>query len=127
MQLRYRAYVDSWDIGAINPEVRVYQQLTRNVDMRLRYRFYRQTHSFFYEDDDEAYAPNARFFTNDPKMSAFHSHELGTQLRVGFGFLEGTALDMLRGGRLDLSFNYMWRTSSFGDAVTAQVGLTMPF
>lgn len=127
IQLHYRAYLDSWDIGAINPEVRVYQQLTRHVDVRLRYRFYRQTHSFFYEDDDELYSPNAVYFTNDPKMSAFHSHELGTQLRLGFGFLEGTALDRLRGGRLDLSFNYMWRTSSFGDAVTAQVGVTVPF
>jgi hypothetical protein len=127
VQLRYRAYLDSWDIAAINPEVRVYQQLTRHLNLRLRYRFYRQTRSFFYEDDDEAYSPNAVFFTNDPKMSAFHSHEVGTQLRLGFGFLEGTALDRLRGGRLDLSFNYMWRTSSFGDAVTAQVGVSVPF
>ncbi|MBK8589396.1 MAG: DUF3570 domain-containing protein [Sandaracinaceae bacterium] len=126
-QLRYRAYLDSWDIGAINPEVRVYQQLARNLDLRLRYRYYKQTRSFFYEDDDEAYAPNAAFFTNDPKMSAFRSHEIGMQLRLGFGFLEGTALDVLRGGRLDLSFNYLWRTNVFGDAVTAQVGLSVPF
>lgn len=127
LQLRYRAYLDSWDIGAINPEVRVYQQLARDLHLRLRYRYYRQTRSFFYEDDDEAYSPNAVFFTNDPKMSAFHSHEVGAQFRLGFGFLEGTALDGLRGGRMDLSFNYMWRTSSFGDAVTAQVGMTVPF
>jgi len=126
-QLRYRAYLDSWDIGAINPEVRVYQQLARNVELRLRYRYYKQTRSFFYEDDDEAYAPNAAFFTNDPKMSAFRSHEVGMQLRLDFGFLEGTALDLLRGGRLDLSFNYLWRTNVFGDAVTAQVGMSVPF
>lgn len=126
-QLRYRAYLDSWDIGAINPEVRVYQQLARNVELRLRYRYYKQTRSFFYEDNDEAYAPNAPFFTNDPKMSAFRSHEVGLQLRLDFGFLEGTALDVLRGGRLDLSFNYLWRTNVFGDAVTAQVGMSVPF
>ena len=37
------------------------------------------------------------------------------------------ALDVLHGGRLDLSFNYLWRTNVFGDAVTAQVGLSVPF
>ena len=126
-QLRYRAYLDSWDIGAINPEGRIYQQLSRNLELRLRYRYYKQTQSFFYEDDDEAYAPNAQYFTNDPKMSAFRSHEVGLQLRLDFGFLEGTALDVLHGGRLDLSFNYLWRTNVFGDAVTAQVGLSVPF
>ena len=126
-QLRYRAYLDSWDIGAINPEVHVYQQLSRHLELRLRYRYYKQTHSFFYEDNDEAYAPNAAYYTNDPKMSAFRSHEVGLQLRLEFGFLEGTALDVLHGGRLDLSFNYLWRTNVFGDAVTAQVGLSVPF
>lgn len=126
-QLRYRAYLDSWDIGAINPEARVYQQLSRHLELRLRYRYYKQTHSFFYEDNDEAYAPNAAYYTNDPKMSAFRSHEVGLQLRLDFGFLEGTALDVLHGGRLDLSFNYLWRTNVFGDAVTAQVGLSVPF
>ncbi len=127
VQLRYRAYFDSWDIGALNPEVRVYQQLAENISLRLRYRYYQQTRSFFFQDDDESYANDAVFFTNDPKMSAFRSHEAGMQLRLDFGFLEGSALDGIRGAMLDMSFNYVWRTSSFGDAVTAQVGLTVPF
>ena len=127
LQLRYRTYVDSWEIGALNPEVRVYQRLTRHLTLRARYRYFRQTESFFYEEDDEAYAANAPFVTNDPKMSAFRSHELGLSLRLDFGFLAGTSLESLEGARLDLSVNYAWRTISFGDSVTAQAGLSVPF
>lgn len=127
LHLFYRAYLDSWDVGALTPEARIYQGLARFAQLRLRYRYYRQTRSFFYEQEYGATAPDDGFVTNDPKMSAFHSHLLGFQFAVQMAFLEGTALDTFRRAWLDLSFEYLWQTNRFGNAVIAQAGFRVPF
>ena len=113
-QLRYRAYVDSWDVAALNPEFRVYQPIAEFLTLRLRYRYYRQRRSYFYQDDQQDYTAEDRIVTADPKMSSFRSHELGLLFRLDLSFLEESALGFLAEAVVDLSFNYMWRTSSFG-------------
>ncbi len=127
LHLFYRAYLDSWDIGALTPEARVYQQIARFAQLRVRYRYYRQTRSFFYEEEYEGTVEENEFVTNDPKMSAFHSHLLGFQFGLQLAFLERTALDVFRRAWLDFSFEYLWQTSRFGNAVIAQAGLRVPF
>ncbi|MBZ0119822.1 MAG: DUF3570 domain-containing protein [Sandaracinaceae bacterium] len=122
--LMYRAYVDDWSIAGLTPEVRVYQLIGSSVMLRARWRYYAQTDSFFYED---SYDTLRSFVTADPKMSRFDSHLLGAQIRVGLDFLSPTALSFLARGWFDVSFNYWWQTSRFGDAILAQVGLTTPF
>jgi hypothetical protein len=96
------------------------------VTLRLRYRFYNQTQSFFYSAP-ELYAADAPFITADPKMSAFHSHLVGAHGRVLFEFLRGTFLDFLARGELWVSFDYWWQTSRFGDGVIAQSAIAVPF
>jgi hypothetical protein len=127
LHLFYRAYLDNWDIGALTPEARVYQALARFAQLRVRYRYYRQTRSFFYAEDYGAMGPDDGFVTNDPKMSAFHSHLLGFQFGLQMAFLERTALDAFRRAWLDLSFEYLWQTSRFGNAVIAQASFRVPF
>lgn len=122
--LMYRAYLDDWQVAAITPEVRVYQMIGRDAVVRLRYRYYDQTESFFY---DPMYDGTERFFTADQKMESFHSHLLGVQLRVGLSFLGRTPLAFLERSWLDLSFNYWFQTSRFGDAILSQVGFRTPF
>src|SRR5690606_24154387 len=82
IHLLYRAYFDSWRIAALTPEVRIYQQLVRDTRLRLRYRHYRQTRSFFFESNPDDYAGDDPFVTADPKMSRFHSHLMGAHLSV---------------------------------------------
>ena len=127
LHLFYRAYLDNWKVGALTPEARVYQQLARFTHLRVRYRYYRQTRSFFYQTDYGVEVPEDGYVTADPKMSAFRSHLLGFQLAVQTGFLEGTALDVFRQAWLELSFEYLWQTSRFGNAVISQAGLRVPF
>jgi hypothetical protein len=123
LALLYRAYLDSWDVAAITPEVRVYQRL-EDVTLRLRYRYYEQTRSFFY---DTQYTGSPRYFTADPKMSAFHSHLLGAQLAIDMAFLDETFLEFARDASIDVSFEHVMSTSRFGDGVVAQAGLVVPF
>ncbi len=127
VQLIYRAYYDSWDVGALTPEVRIYQRLARDVFGRVRVRHYRQTRAFFYEDVYEANIPDDAPVTADPKMSRFHNTLLGFQLLLNTRFLEGTRLDALSEASLDLNFDYLWNTNRFGNGVIAQVGLRVPF
>ena len=127
LHLFYRAYLDSWDIGALTPEARIYQRIARFAQLSVRYRYYRQTRSFFYEDEYEGTVEDHEFVTNDPKMSAFRSHLLGFRFALQLAFLEHTALDLFRRAWLDISFEYLWQMSRFGNAVISQAGVRIPF
>ncbi len=120
-----RAYLDSWDIRALNPEVRVYQELwTPEVVMRLRYRFYTQSAAeFFRASYPQGYMGHV---TNDPKMSEFDTHYAGIKFDFQLGFLDGV-LDFASRGRLYMNFERIWNTNSFGNGVIAQVGGILPF
>lgn len=120
----YRAYLDDWEIGALNPEVRIYQLIGSAVMVRLRYRYYRQTDSYFYQ---EMYDVPQPYVTADQKTEDFYSHLFGAQLRVALDFLGPTPLDFLERAWLDFSFNYWVQTSGFGNGVLAQGGLHVPF
>lgn len=126
VHLMYRAYLDTWDIGAISPEVRIYQELGPFAQLRLRHRYYTQTRAFFYRDPQD-YTIDDELFTADPKMGAFHSNLLGAQLTLELEFLEDTALGFLDEATLDLGFDYIWNTNRYGDGVISQVGLRVPF
>lgn len=124
VHLGYRAYVDDWDVAAINPELRVYQMLGRSAMLRAQYRYYDQLESFFVQAE---YTGTEPFFTADPKMTRFGSHLVGIQLRLGLDFLGRTPLSFLDRAWVDMSFDYWFQTSMFGDGVLAQVGLRAPF
>ncbi len=127
LQALFRAYFDSWDIVAANPEVRIYQEAGQSWQFRARYRFYQQTAAFFYEADPNDYTSQDTFFTADPKMSPFVSHELGGQVLIFGEFLRGRRLDWLADGTLELTFDYRWSDNAFGDAIIAMLGFTVPF
>lgn len=122
----FRAYFDDWDLGAVNPEMRIYQEVGESVTLRARYRFYAQTRSFFWRPPD-LFTSDDPFVTADPKMAEFASHLLGFRALVQLGFLVGTPLEFLARGFFDVSFDFLWQGSRFGDAVIAQSGLEVPF
>ena len=123
IHLMYRAYLDDWEIGALTPEVRVYQMIGRSALIRLRYRFYDQVESFFYAPTYDGSEP---FVTADQKMTRFDSHLFGVQLRIGLDFLRRTPLSFLGRAWLDFSVNYWAQTSGYGDGIISQVGLRAP-
>lgn len=122
----YRVYLDSWDIAALNPEVRVYQELGDDVVLRTRYRFFTQTAAYFTQAP-ALYVADDPYVTTDPKMTAFHTHLLGVSALVRLGFLDGTALSFAHRFELDFAFDYLWNTNRYGDGVIAQIGLRAPF
>jgi hypothetical protein len=122
----YRFYIDAWDVAAITPEGRIYQEIGDLVTLRARYRYYSQTRSFFFRPAD-LYRSDAPFVTNDPKMEAFESHLVGAHARIQLAFLDQTPLEFAGHGEVWFSFDYWWQTSRFGDGVIAQAGVGLPF
>ena len=127
LQVLYRSYIDNWKVGAVNPEFRIYQEMSPFFQTRLRYRYYTQPASFFYKSNQNDYTFDDQYVSNDPKMSAFHVNEFGVQFLVLGSFLEGRAHRSIAGAQFDISFNYRWNTNAFGNQVVAQTGLRIPF
>ncbi len=121
----YRLYYDSWDILAHAPDVRIHQEIGPHVELRLRYRYYTQGHSFFYRKGGNLRMDE--YITADPKMSAFHDQTLGLKLRVALDFLAFTALDPLNTAVLDWGVEYIFNTNRYGNGVVAQGGLSWSF
>jgi len=126
IHVAYRAYVDSWRIAAITPEVRLYQELGGHRTLRLRYRYYAQNRASFYKPADQ-YTADDTLISVDPKMCAFHSHLLGLKMMLDLSFLEHSVLESFAAATVDMNFEYIWNTNRYGDGVIASVGLRLPF
>jgi hypothetical protein len=124
VHLLYSAYADDWDIAALNPELRIYQQLGPDVILRPRYRFYTQTKAWFQRTYPVGWDGP---ITNDPKMTAFQTHTLGLSFEHRLSWLSGSFLDFARNTWLDVAFDRYWSTSSFGNGVIATAGGRLEF
>ena len=142
-----RGYLDSWDILALNPELRVYQELgTPDVMLRLRYRFYAQTAAEFSPEKvserlgvpepangnyPQAYLDStknpASHVTGDPKMTAFQTHYAGIKFDFKLSFLDDSFLAFASPGWLYINFDRIWNTTRYGNGIITQVGGILPF
>ena len=122
----YRYYHDDWKITAHTPELRVVQQCGLDVDASVRYRYYTQTQSFFFEKryPDPAIM-TVDYYTDDPKMSAFDGHLMEAKLGI---LGEAFGLDGNWGrARFEGILEYIIQHNRFGNAGVAHVALTVPF
>jgi hypothetical protein len=128
IQLYMRGYTDSWDIQALTPEPRVYQQFGNDTVLRVRYRFYTQTRADFAPEEGQTRYPVGYEgpVTSDPKMFSFHSQQIGLRLTYRLSALGG-ALSGLRDAVLDASLDRGWSTSSFGNYWVGSIGGRVPF
>jgi hypothetical protein len=119
----YRLYLDDWfkvDPNAhADPspahtfEVRLYQELTAALSVRLAYRYYTQGQAFFAK---RTYGPNEPYYTSDPKLFEFDSHYGEIQGRFVFGGLAGRPLwAWLDGAAIDLTVGILYSGSTFGN------------
>ncbi len=121
----YRLYVDDWGLIAHTPEVRIIQDLTDGLELRLRYRAYVQSKADFHQDVySQDQISNDPFVTDDEKLSAMRTHTIGGRLGIelrlfGVGGRWGDA-------RLEAQFDYYAQSTAFGNAVIGQLGLDVP-
>lgn len=126
LHLMYTAYADSWDIAALSPEIRAYQQLGNDLLLRPRYRFYAQTRAWF-ERPGRYPVGWSGPVTNDPKMAAFKTHTLGVSIEYRLSILANTALAFAKDTWIDIAFDRYWSTSRFGNGFITTAGGRLAF
>jgi hypothetical protein len=121
LQPFFRVYTDSWKINAMTPELRVYQQLSRDFGLRLRVRYYLQGKAYFAQPASSIGAYQRGYVgyeTSDPKLTEFDSIQLGARISWSLAAFDRTFLHFARNGVIDLSFDHQWTTiasNSFGN------------
>ena len=122
----YRFYWDNWDIHAHTPELRIVQEVGLHADATVRYRYYRQSASFFYEDRYGMIDPTAvHYITDDPKMSAFDGDLM--EAKLGIYGAEFNLSGNWAAARFEGILTYIVQNNRFGNAGEAQIALTYPF
>ncbi len=122
-QLGYRYYFDDWGVSGHTPEVSLTRDLGRDLELRLRYRFYTQRAADFYR---EIYDRQERFLTDDAKLAPFDGHTLGARATLRLGFLGG-ALARFREGELSALYERVGQNNRFGTAHVVAVGMMLPY
>lgn len=122
----YRFYADSWGVVAHTPGIRAIQEIIPDLDVTLSYRYYHQSGADFYQPIYDSADPAINpYLTDDAKLS-----RMGTQT---FGVRLDTALHLLgvRGrlaqARAEALLSYITQTAYYGNAVSAELALTVPF
>lgn len=129
IHLALRGYTDDWHVRAFTAEARYYQDLSRYLMLRLRYRGYAQSASYF-ESGLTALIPTypdgTRFTTSNPRYAAMTSHEPGLALLTSLGFLGRGGRSMLESAEIEFSFDYRIATNRFGNALFGGFVLRLP-
>jgi hypothetical protein len=144
VQIHYRYYWDTypgtpptpqdpWHLRASTIEGRVYQQLTRSLEVRLLYRYHRQTQADFWCDttvNPNCYEsiPDLMFYSSDPKLGPVHTHYPEVKLMWEANALRTVPFfRWFAAGTFELSYGYYIQNDSFGNAHVLQAGYTMPY
>lgn len=129
LHLIARGYTDDWQVRAFTGEVRYYQDLSRYVMLRVRYRGYVQSAAYF-DSGSTALIPTfpdySRYTTSNPRYAAMSSHEPGLAFVTSLGFLGGDSMPLLEAAELEFSFDYRIASNRFGDALFGAFVLRVP-
>lgn len=118
----YRLYTDSWGVLGSTPEVRVLQPIGDLVEVGVRYRFHDQGAADFVR---ETHSEEDEYRSDDEKLTAFSTHTIeGRFAMLG----EALGLCGIWGeARGEVLLQYIDQNNRFGNAVAAQLALTLPF
>jgi hypothetical protein len=143
-QLHYRYYWDTfpgtaqtpenpWGIQAHTVEGRVYQKLTRSLELRALYRFHTQSHADFWCDvnaNPDCYQNmgTAPYQSSDPKLGSIRTNYPEIKLMWEADALRAVPFfQWFAAGTFEVSYGYYMQNDSFGDAHVLQLGYTMPY
>ena len=131
LQLHYRFYRDEWELTGHMIEPRVYQGLTRDLELRASYRYYTQTSAYFWCDwmaRPDCYGPSAQFYTGDPKLQPVHTSMPELKLTWdAFRWRGVPFFGWFSEGAFEISYAYLIQNTSFGNAHLIQMGYTLPY
>jgi hypothetical protein len=143
LQLHYRFYwdlypgqtpSDPWLVRAHTIEARLYQKLSRSLEVRLLYRQHFQNHAAFWCDitvNPSCYQAGSLplpYTSADPKLGAIHTEYPEVKLLWDADRLRTVPfLRWFSAATFEISYGYYVQSDSFGSAHVLQAGATMPY
>jgi hypothetical protein len=140
LQFQYRFYIDTdpyasgpdpWRIVSHTVEGRIFQQVSRDLEVRLTYRQYFQSRAQFWCDAitrPDCYAPDATAYSTDPKLGPVTTEYPEVKLIWEAESWRGTPFfGWFAAGTFDISYGHYFQSTSFGNAHVLQMGYTMPY
>lgn len=121
----YRVYGDDWGILSHTIGLRFYQNLSKRLLMRYRYRFYTQSAANFWRKDYSLLQRQPKFFTDDYKLEPFNSHLFGFHLAYKLEALS-KRLPLMEQTSLDVKYERFFTSNNF-TANIFQIGLTFEY
>lgn len=122
--LDYRLYGDDWGIISHTVGAKFYQNLSKRLLIRYRYRFYSQSAAYFYRENYPL-SQKPTFFSADYKLMPFHSHLFGFKVSYQAPELERW-LPFANNPTVDLKYERFFTSETFG-ANILQIGLSFGF
>jgi len=118
----YRLYGDDWGVYSHALGAQFYQNLSKRLAIRYRYRFYTQTSAYFWRKE---YLNQRTYFTDDYKLEPFNSHLYGFHISYR---LEGLrkSLSFLEHSTVDVKYERFFTSNNF-TANIFQIGLTFEY
>jgi hypothetical protein len=138
----YKTPYDPWDLHSHTIEGRVYQYLSRDVELRLLYRQYLQNKAAFWCDavaQPSCYPAGSAYYSTDPKLGPVHTEYPEAKV---YWHLESLRpyrfLSWFASGTLEVSYGIYFQNTSFGATSSqmpffcprtcvVQAGYTMPY
>lgn len=149
LQLHYRFYFDHapglepqagapenpWNVVAHTVDVRLHQELTAHLELRLGYRFHSQGAAAFWCNTDpsrggrtDCYPPEAPYFVVDAKLGPVTTHVPELKLWWEAHALRTIpVLGWLAGGAFELSYAHFIQDTRYENAHVLQTGYSLPF
>jgi hypothetical protein len=141
LRLAYRYYIDAepgrsieddpWRLHSHMIEARVYQPLSRTLEVRLSYRQYFQSRAQFWCDaimDAGCYPAASVYISTDPKLGPVRTEYPEVKFFWQAEALAGLpVLRWLAAGTFDISYGRFFQNTSFRNAHVLQTGYTMPY
>jgi Protein of unknown function (DUF3570) len=131
---------DPWNIQAHTLEGRVYQQVGRDLELRLLFRYYTQSHASFWCDlmpgagggpncsASGGYGPMTPYYTSDPKLGPMHSEYPEVKVFWDAESWRGVPFfGWFAAGTFEVSYGRYFQSTSFGNAHVLQAGYRMPY
>ncbi len=122
--LDYRLYADDWGLISHTAGIKFYQNITQNVLVRYRYRYYTQNSVWFYQKE---YPLQGRpvYYTADYKLKPFQAQLFGFKI-VWQAHALNRFIGFAHHTELDFKIERFFTSESFG-ANIMQTGMTFHF
>lgn len=120
----YRLYNDDWGILSHTIGLKFYQNISKRLHVRYRYRYYQQSAANFYRAN-YSLVGKPRYFTADYKLEPFNSHLFGFHLTYGLDGLR-QHLSWLEHSIFEMKYERFFTSNNF-TANIFQLGLTFEY